>query len=117
MDHDALPAPQERRDHRFAVGLLLALTGAFVGVTSAWILWGLLSPGDFFASGTPWLVVTLGVAAISVGTMAVRVRSKFGLRALVAITICCAAFWGLARNGWWASSPPPTMTAPARAPR
>ena len=86
--------------------MLMAAMGAFLGFTAAWFAWAIATPGDFFASGSPWLSLTLGAAAVSGGTVDWRVRSKAGVIGFIAITLCCAAFWIAAPDGWWASPPP-----------
>jgi hypothetical protein len=85
---------------------LSALMGAFISVTCSWVLWGLATPGDFFAAGNPWLVATIMGAAIVGARIAYGVRSMRALITVLALCICCAAFWGLADNGWWAAAPP-----------
>lgn len=116
MEHEASPAQRERGTLSPWTALLLALTGTFIGITVAWIAWGLFTPGDFFAFGNPWLVITLGIAAISTARLSMRVRSRGGWVALAAVALCCAVFWGVVKDGWWASSPPPTTDQARRVP-
>jgi hypothetical protein len=86
--------------------LLMTVMGAFVGLSSTWIACGVATPGDFFASGSSWLIITLGVAAIGIARVASRIRSTVGVMGLTTITLCCAIFWMAAPDGWWASEPP-----------
>jgi NAD/NADP transhydrogenase beta subunit len=81
--------------------------GAFIGVTGTWVLWALATPGDFLASGSPLLMVSLVVAALIGARIAYRVRSTRGLVAVLALTIGCAVFWVIGDSGWWAAGPPP----------
>jgi hypothetical protein len=88
----------------------MTFMGAFVGLTSAWIAWALATPGDFFASGSSWLLITLVAAAIGGARVTSRIRSSVGVVGLAAITLCCVAFWIAAPDGWWASEPPPATS-------
>lgn len=81
------------------------LLGAFVGGTTTWIFWGLLTPGDFFANGSSFVFPSLGVGsllgAFSGWTAHPRRRIAFGVA-----TLLCVAFWTLAPDGWWAKPLP-----------
>jgi len=86
--------------------VLFALLGAFVGGTSCWIVWGVLTPGDLFANGSPLLWVTLVAAVAVLGFAGLKARSKVGRGVLVVLALACGLFWIAARDGWWAKAPP-----------
>ena len=86
--------------------VLFALLGAFVGGTVCWIAWGVLTPGDLFANGSPMLWVTLVAAVAVLGFAGLKARSKAGRIVLVVLTLACGLFWIAARDGWWAKAPP-----------
>jgi hypothetical protein len=91
--------------------LLFALMGAFAGATLGWVAWGILTPGDFFANGSPFVGVTV-LALAGIGGYAVFARSSRGARITAATcTVACATFWLAAPDGWWANPPPPSPEA------
>lgn len=91
--------------------LLMAAVGAFDAVTLCWIVWGLLTPGDFFAHGNPFVLVTLPAALIAGAWLGSKARTRARRISLSAVGILCAVFWLFAPNGWWASGPPgPAVT-------
>lgn len=85
--------------------VLYALMGAFTGMTACWIVWGLVTPGDFFANGNPlaWVTV-LGVGAGG-AYAAFMARSRSLRIALAVATMTCTVFWLAVPNGWWARAP------------
>ena len=85
---------------------MFALTGAFVGVTLAWILFGLFTPGDFFAGGR----VIVGPVVLGAGGLGSWLGARAGSTAprvtIVVLALLCILFWVAAPDGWWASRPP-----------
>jgi uncharacterized membrane protein len=71
-----------------------------------WILWGLLTPGDFFGNGSPLIYVTAVAAAVAGFIVGFRIKSKAGRKILIFLGIGCLIFWLFAPNGWWAVPPP-----------
>jgi hypothetical protein len=78
---------------------------AFCFFTITWIVWGLLTPGDYFANGNSFAFPSLGVAAL-VGLI-FGFRATVRLRLLIfAASIAGLGFWILVPEGWWAKAPP-----------
>jgi hypothetical protein len=101
----ASPAPTTS-SRALALRFLFAALGAFTAATVGWIGWGIITPGDTFANGNPWVDVTVlalgalgGYAAFKRGSRRVRIA------AAVASTLS-AIFWVAVPNGWWAHPPP-----------
>jgi hypothetical protein len=84
---------------------LLAAAGAFSAVTLCWIMWGLLTPGDFFANDNPLVFVSLPVALVVGAWLAHKARRRTRY-VVFALSLTCAAFWIFVPSGWWASAPP-----------
>jgi hypothetical protein len=94
-----------------SVRVLLAAAGALTAGSVTWILWGLFTPGDYFAGGSPAVWVTLAGAGFAGALAAGRVRSRWAAALLLASALLFSAFWIVVPDGWWASSPPPTPSA------
>src|SRR5664279_5455846 len=85
---------------------LFPALGAFVGATGCWILFGLTTPGDFFANGYLYVIPVLAAAA-GIGAYAALKVSAKGFRIALALSaIVFLLFWALVPDGWWASPPP-----------
>jgi hypothetical protein len=87
--------------------VIFATMGLFVFSTLNWLVWGLATPGDYFANGSTLLMVTsllLGGLGVFVGA---RLRGRKWKILMLVGTVTCLLFWGLASNGWWAHPPPP----------
>jgi hypothetical protein len=85
---------------------VFATAGLLVFSTINWLLWGLATPGDYFANGSTWLIGSsflFGAFGLFVGA---RIRQRKGKTLLLVCAAACLLFWGLARNGWWAHPPP-----------
>jgi hypothetical protein len=83
-----------------------ALGGALVAGTICWIAFGVMTPGDFFANGFPYVNEVAGLAALAGALVAIRIRSRAPTIILGLMVIACLLFWGRARDGWWAKRPP-----------
>jgi hypothetical protein len=79
--------------------------------TLAWIVWGVLTPGDYFGHGS---VLAVYFSALFSGVIGLilgwRAKGHIALTTILVCAILSTAFWCLARDGWWAK-PPPTPTA------
>lgn len=96
---------------------VFATLGLFVFSTINWLLWGLATPGDYFANGSSLLMVSaflVGAFGVYVGA---RIRSKRQRILMMVGTLACLLFWGLARSGWWAHPPPPAKTGAQKSQR
>lgn len=89
------------------VRVLLIAAGALAAGSVTWILWGVLTPGDYFAGGSPAVWPTLAVAGLGGAVAAARVRSRWAAALLLLSAALLSAFWIVVPDGWWASSPPP----------
>lgn len=80
--------------------------GAFALATPTWIAWGIFTPGDFFANGSPLVTVTLLAAGMGGTLLGWTAVSRWSRGALLVLAALSLAFWALAPNGWWARRPP-----------
>jgi hypothetical protein len=81
--------------------LLGSLLGSFCLLTVTWIIWGILTPGDFFGNGSWFVEPTLGIAAIVGAIVGFRIsgRPRIVMFVTAALSVC---FWLFIRDGWWA---------------
>ena len=86
--------------------VLAMLTGAFVGATICWIFWGLVTPGDYFANGSPLVWPTIAAAGIAGAYAATRLRSRAFQITLATAACASLLFWLAVPDAWWATSPP-----------
>jgi hypothetical protein len=85
---------------------LSAAAAALALSTACYVHWGLLTPGDSFANGSPFFLPTF-LAAFVIGGVVGYKSQAVGLRALVFVAaICAACFWLLVPDGWWVNPPP-----------
>lgn len=90
--------------------LLVVGVGALTAASVTWMLWGLVTPGDYFAGGNPLVWGTLVIGALAGGYAASRLRSRRAVRLLVFAAALCTAFWLVVPDGWWAAAPPPPQS-------
>jgi hypothetical protein len=80
--------------------------GALGGGTLSWIVWGVLTPGDYMGQGSFLLPVTVVVVGAAAGWASRRARSRGrGIGWLVWAAIC-VVFWTCVPDGWWVKPPP-----------
>jgi hypothetical protein len=98
--------------HRSLVTIiLLAFMGAFSGMTICWIIWGLVTIGDFFAGGSSLaLLFTVASATGTGGYIGFKAKSNISRIVLGTVTLFCILFWMVIPDGWWALPPPPKPT-------
>ena len=93
------------RIERVKAGMALS-TGYFMA-TLAWIVWGVTTPGDYFANGA---VLSVGLSVVFAGIIGVilgwRAKGHIARTAILALAILSTAFWCLVRDSWWAKAPP-----------
>ena len=83
----------------------MAFLGSGSAFTMTWVVWGVCTPGDYFANGSLLLIPSLVCAAI-LGAWLAYARAGAPLRVTVAgLALLSAAFWLFAPGGWWASGP------------
>ena len=88
------------RAHQISLQLLVGVLAAVFLFTAAWVVWGFVTPGDYFANGSNLLLPTL-VLGTAVGLIAGfrasgRVRTVFFVVAVVS-----ACFWIFVPADWW----------------
>lgn len=86
--------------------LLFGAIGGFVGATAGWICIGLLTPGDFFGSGSLAMLGLVPLGGVIGAVAAARVRSRAARIAWTFAGGLALAFWVGAPAGWWASKAP-----------
>ncbi len=79
---------------------------ALTACTGVWILWGLATRGDYFASGNPLVLVSLVVAGILGLVAGYRRRSPRYRGIVLGIAVFALLFWVVVPAGWWAHGPP-----------
>jgi hypothetical protein len=91
--------------------LLLTVSGCLAAASLAWMMWGLLSPGDYFAGGNPTVWGTLLIAGMGGGYMGSRLEARGPAMLLLVIAAFCVGFWLIVPDGWWAAAPRPMPSA------
>jgi uncharacterized ion transporter superfamily protein YfcC len=94
-----------RRYQDTGVRLLSSVLCAFLLYTIVWVVWGMLTPGDYFANGSVWAQVSL-ILAVVIGLIAGFRASRPWRIVLSAGTIASLCFWIFAPDGWWRHGPP-----------
>jgi hypothetical protein len=93
------------RIERTRAGIALS-TGYFMA-TLAWVVWGVTTPGDYFANGA---LLSVGLSVAFAGVIGLilgwRAKGRIARAAILAVAILSTAFWCLAQEGWWAKAPP-----------
>ena len=79
---------------------------ALVACTLVWILWGLFTHGDYFASGNPLVLVSLVLAGVLGLITGYRRRSPRYRGIVLGLAVFAALFWVTVPSGWWAHAPP-----------
>jgi hypothetical protein len=89
------------------VRLLFSLLGGLAGFTLCWVIWGVLTPGDYGPSGATalGLFTTLASAALA-GWVGFVARSRVLRSGLAVAALMSAVFWVAVPDGWWAKPPP-----------
>ena len=79
---------------------------ALTACTGVWILWGLSTRGDYFASGNPFVLVSMVLAGAAGLVLGYRRRSPRYRGIVLAVGLFAALFWLAVPEGWWAHGPP-----------
>jgi len=90
------------------IRLLSSLLCAFLLYTSAHVICGLLTPGDYFANGSVLAEVSL-MLAVPVGLIAGFRASRPWRIVIFAGSIAGLCFWIFVPDGWWAHGPPESL--------
>jgi hypothetical protein len=86
------------------IRLLSSLLCAFLLCTIAYVVCGLLTPGDYFANGSVLADVSL-ILAVAVGLIAGFRASRPWRIVIFAGGIASLCFWIFVPDGWWAYGP------------
>jgi hypothetical protein len=87
--------------------ILFSLASSFVLATIIWILWGLITPGDYFGNGSVLIIVSLILSLIFGFVLGYSLYSnKILFIFVILFAIACIIFWIFVPSGWWASGPP-----------
>jgi hypothetical protein len=87
--------------------LLFSAVAAFSLSTIAYVVWGCLTPGDFFGNGSVLVLPTIAVSFIFGAFAGCRASVRLR-RVLLILAVLSVAFWVLAPDGWWVHPPPGT---------
>lgn len=90
---------------------LVIVAGGLTAGSVTWIVWGLSTSGDHFAGGSPVVWLTLSAAGIGGALAAAGSRSRRTAAFVLLSAAIVSAFWIVAPDGWWASSPPARPSA------
>jgi hypothetical protein len=91
----------------YSVKMGTACLAGVVLVTAAWIVWGILTPGDFFANGSS-MVVPSAILAGALGLFwGWRTKTRAGRVVIIVAALLAVIFWIAAPEGWWVKAPPP----------
>ncbi len=90
---------------RFGIALNMAAS-ALTACTALWIVWGLATPGDYFANGNPLVIVSVALAGAAGLALGYRRRSPRYRGIVLGLAVFALLFWLSVPNGWWAHGPP-----------
>ena len=80
--------------------LITAALGGFCFVTIAEVIWGFLTPGDYFANGSPLLLPSV-IASLTLG-LYLGIKASGRLRvAIFVLSVACMCYWVFVPVGWW----------------
>lgn len=91
--------------------LPFGVTSAFALATGCWAVWGWLTPGDFFANGSPLLFPSLLVAIGAGALLGCKLRRPWQRALLGVATAAAICFHVFVPGGWWVTPPPGLATA------
>jgi hypothetical protein len=87
------------------IRLLGSVLCAFCLCTVGWIVWGILTPGDYFANGSVMVKPSLLLAGLIGLVVGFRASGRWRILTLV-VSIASLCFWIFVPEGWWAKAPP-----------
>ena len=91
--------------NRTILRVVTAVLTGFCLFTVTEIIWGLLTPGDYFANGSP-LVIPSEIVSLILG-LYIGFRASGRLRVgIFAVSFACVCYWTFVPEGWWAKAPP-----------
>jgi hypothetical protein len=84
---------------------ITAVLGGFCFVTVVEVVCGLLTPGDYFANGSP-LLLPSAIGSLVVGVyFGLKARGRWRI-AIFALSFACMCYWVFVPMGWWAKALP-----------
>lgn len=87
--------------------LLFSAVAAFSLSTVGYVVWGCLTPGDFFGNGSVLVLPTIAVSFVLGAFAGFRASARLR-RVLLVWAVLSVAFWVFAPDGWWVHPPPGT---------
>jgi hypothetical protein len=88
------------RAHQVSLQLLGAVLAAVFLFTAACVVWGFVTPGDYFANGSNLLLPTL-VLVTAVGLVAGFRASGWVRTVFLVAAVASACFWIFVPADWW----------------
>ena len=82
--------------------MLFSALAALSLSTLAYVVWGLLTPGDYFGNGS---VLVLPTIAVLFGLVAGFHASSRLRRVLLVTAVLSLCFWAFVPDGWWVHPP------------
>lgn len=98
--------PETTKSNGVLVRGIFGLLGAYCLCTACWIIWGILTPGDYFANGSLLFMPSLVVAGAAGFTCGFRIRRRTARLVVVPLVLASTLFWTCVPEGWWAKPPP-----------
>jgi hypothetical protein len=93
------------RAREIGLRLFTATAAATCAFTVAWIAWGLATPGDYFANGSPFAMPTLALAIVLGLVAGFLLAARYRIAVALALLLCLG-FWFVAPSDWWVTPPP-----------
>ena len=88
----------------------LAILACASATTVAWIVVGLLTPGDYWANGSWFALPFLALAAGAGAFLGAKVRRRAVRIVVIVAGTLSGLFWTTVPSGWWAKGPPPAAS-------
>jgi hypothetical protein len=84
-----------------AIKYLFALLTIIV-LSNGWdVVWGFLTPGDYFGNGSSWLLPSLVICIIFGAVLGRYIQAKIFQYIIYVLLIGCIYFWIFTPDGWW----------------
>jgi hypothetical protein len=87
-------------DNALTPRLLTAFALGACGFTLAWVAWGLVTPGDYFANGSGLFEPTVLVAIVGGLIAGFKLPARWRIAAVL-LTVLCVCFWLFVPSDWW----------------
>jgi hypothetical protein len=81
--------------------VFFTILGGLSPFTACWVICGWLTPGDFFANGSPWADISQLVTLLAGAIVGYKAKSVWLRTAILIAGIASLCFWFLVPDGWW----------------